>query len=76
MALDEARWRKHGRWVRAREAMIGARPLSRAEARDAVVFFLVGALTELDAALRDAALAAAVEGYLEEHRAHGGTIEG
>lgn len=77
MAVDEARWRRHGRSVRSMESMMGGpRPMSRAEVRDAVVFALVGELMEADAAIRDAAIDAATEGYIEEHRAQGGSVEG
>lgn len=61
--------------MRALESVQGTPPATtRAEAADAVLFVLMDGMRGLSAADRDAALACAVEGYIAEHLARGGTL--
>jgi hypothetical protein len=63
MDLDPEIWRRHGRTVRTMESGPSHGPLMPvADARDAVVFGLIGEMLELDPALRDLAIDRAVEG--------------
>lgn len=75
MALDVEYWNRQGRGVRARESLLG-RPFatSLAEARDAVIVELVGALVEVSEPEREDAIGHAVEGYVAEHVVCGGRL--
>lgn len=74
MALDETWWRRRGRALRSAGSLADrTHALSRAAVLDEVLS-LAGELMEVEVAARDAAIDAAVEGYLDEHRARGGTV--
>lgn len=77
MTQDAARWRRHGRHVRSLESMRGApHAVTRAAIRTALRVALAAALAEVAEGERDEAIGYAVEGYLEEHLARGGSVEG
>ncbi len=77
MSVDGERWRRQGRGVRSLEAVQGSPTSStRADAADAVLFVLMDGMRGLSTDDRAAALAYAVEGYVTEHLARGGVLEG
>lgn len=75
MAVDADRWRERGAHVRAVESARGpSNEIARAQAVRAVCAGLAPALTGLSEADWNAAVGCAVEGYLAEHLARGGTV--
>jgi hypothetical protein len=77
MDVDPVIWRRHGRTVRTMESgPTHGPPMPVADARDAVLFGLVGEMLELDPAQHDLAIDLAVEGYLEAHIELGGRVKG
>ncbi len=77
VSVDRHEWRNRGRRLRALESVMNTpRAATRAEALRSVQLGLQRALSALPAEEREIAAAHAAGGYLTEHLAHGGTVDG
>lgn len=77
MSLDEERWRERGRHIRAMESVsLTPRAVTRGWVTAAMAATLRRSLDELPAGEREAAVALAAEGYLDEHVSRGGAVTG